>query len=68
MAIYTNIDWKENTSILSSPKDMSAIPISVSYSFSLSDNMQSPKYLLLHVLGWLHKFLNVCEKSTLDAF
>lgn len=59
MEIFTNIDWKENTPILSSP--MSAIPTCVSCSCSLADNMQSLKNLVLQ------EFLNVYEKSTLDA-
>lgn len=61
MKVYANIDGKENTPILSSPKDVSTIPIPVSYSFSLADNKQSLKTLFLQV------FLNVYEKSTLDA-
>lgn len=59
--VYANIDWKENIPILSSPKDVSTIPLPVSYSFSLADNKQSLKTLFLQV------FLNVYEKSTLDA-
>lgn len=60
MEILTNIDWKDNTPILSSPKDMSAIPITVSYSFSLAENMQSLKTLLLK------EFPNLYDKITLD--
>lgn len=64
MNICTEIDWKENTPILSSPKDVSAIPFPFSYSSSLASYKQSLKSL------FLQEFLMIMisfDKSTLDV-